>query len=58
MRACEFESHLEHQMGAHPIVPEDLDLLYEYSGDVQSIDLVGSHAVNVEEYSRGRRDQS
>ena len=31
-------------MGTHPIVPENLDLLYEYSGDVWSIDLVGSHA--------------
>ena len=58
MRACEFESHLEHQMGAHPIVLENLGLLYEYSGDVWGIDLVGSLAVNVEEYSRGRRDQS
>ena len=45
-------------MGTHPIVPENLTLLYEYSGDVWGIDLVGSHAVNVEEYSRGRRDQS
>ena len=58
MRACEFESHLEHQMGAHPIVLENLGLLYEYSGDVWSIDLVGSLAVTMEEYSRGRRDQS
>ena len=45
-------------MGTHPFLIENLSSLYGQSGDVWGHDLVGSQAVNVEEYSRGRRDQS